>query len=258
MQKRATQNAFGKSDARDSARAMFGRPTAMGDGKSTVYPSPIHTPKSKPRPSYSTVLQSATPVMSQPSSAMLFSGKRKRNTELVLIDNSTAQAMKKTDVPSPKQGTKNIQIGKPVELKITRKVAPKIINSLSKSLWVSGFHPDTTNEEIENYIIENTTVTDRTKFRCSKLVKKDQDVSKMSFISFKIDVSPEDFDIISQPEYWSQNVKISEFIKMTPPKPTLNQFMPPSSSESSSPERDAKMKKTNERNEIPNNKELHP
>lgn len=231
-------NKQGTQNARDLANELFRRPAAKKTGNPTVYPA--GTPNS--RPSYSTILQTKTPVMSQPTTSMLMSGKRRRTTELLMIDNSTSQTVNKVNVPSPQQGTKNVQIGKPVE---ARKIPPKKVNPLTKSVWVSGFHPDTTTDEIANYITENTAVTDKTKFYISKLVKKDHDITKMTFISFKIDVSPEDFDVLCKRENWPERNKVREFVKLSPPKSTLNEFMPTSLSPSSSPVREAKIKKTN-------------
>lgn len=226
-------------NARDLAKEIFKPPNNI-NGNSTAHVN--QTPKGR---LYSTVLKRSTPVTSQPSAASLeMSGKRRRTAEIVMIDNSSAQTVKKAIVPSPKGGTKNIQIGKPLEV---QKIEPKKVNQLSKSIWLSGFHPETTNEEIGDYIIKNTTITDTTKFKCSKLVKKDQDITKMSFISFKIDVSSDDFDTLLNPTNWPQHVKVREFIRMIPPKSTFGQYIPPSS-RPSTPERQPKMMRTDNRN----------
>lgn len=58
-------------------------------------------------------------------------------------------------------------------------------------------------------------------------MKKDADIEKLSFVSFKIDVAPEVFDILMDPENWPRNKQIREFVKLTPPKPSLNDFLPP-------------------------------
>lgn len=240
LEKQGTQN------ARDLAKEMF-RPAGNSNGMPRAYHDQTPKTATPKKSSYSTVLQKSLAVTPKPttttsSNSSAMSLKRKRNTELLLIDNSSSQMVQKTKIPTPKQGTKNIQIGKPLEL---RKIEPKKINALSKSIWVSGFHPETTTEELDEHIITNTEVKEKTKFRCSKLVKKEQDTSKMTFVSFKIDVSPEDYDTIANPEVWPHSINIREFIKMTPPKPTLGQFLAKSSSDDpSSPQNAAKLQKS--------------
>lgn len=184
--------------------------TPNGTRKPRVYP------QSK---SYSTVLQSKLPVTPKPNTPL----ERKREQHISLIDNKSATTVSTMKLPSPKQGKKNVEIGRPIEV---RQMAPRNVNPFSKAIWISKFHPETTPEIIENYITEHTAVKDKSKFKCIKLVKKDQDVAKMSFVSFKIDVVPEIFDILIDPENWPQNKQIREFIKMTPPKTTLGNFLP--------------------------------
>lgn len=48
----------------------------------------------------------------------------------------------------------------------------------------------------------------------------------MKSVSFKIDVTPEVYDILIDPENWPKSKRIREFIKMSAPKSTLNDFMP--------------------------------
>lgn len=230
------------TSVRGLANDLFKRP--FESGKSTVNQN--QTPRS--RPLYSTILQKSTPVTPQPSASAAMSSKRKRNAEIVLIDNASEKMVTKKSIPSPKNGTKNVQIGKPLE---QRKIEPKKVNKLSESIWLSGFHPETSSDEIDEYIIQHTAVADKTKFKSTKLVKKDQDITKMSFVSFKIDVLPEDYDLLVKPENWPQQIKVREFIRMTPPKPTLDQFMsmPAINSPTNSPIRESKQMRTGNESE---------
>lgn len=131
--------------------------------------------------------------------------------------------MKSAIFPSPKQGKKNVQIGRPVS--VPQRV-PRNANPLTKAIWVSKFHPETKPEEVEKYIIENTEVKDATKFKCTMLIKKDADISKMSFVSYKIDASPEVYDTLIDPENWPSDKHVREFVKLSPPKLAINDFMP--------------------------------
>lgn len=95
---------------------------------------------------------------------------RKRETHISLIHNATGKTVKTAKFPTPKQGTKNAQIGQAI---VERQKALRNVNPLSKSWRVSKSHLETTPEELVNYIIENTEVKDKSKFKYIKLVKKD-------------------------------------------------------------------------------------
>lgn len=163
------------------------------------------TPKRRP---YSTVLQSKLPVTPRDENTPQ---QRKRETHISLVDNASATTVKSMEIPTPKQGKKAIQIGRPLE---NTQSAQRKLNPFSKSIWISKFHPETKPEEIEKYIVEQTEVKDKTKFKCVKLVTKDQDITTLKFVSFKIDVTPAVYDIL-----------IKEFLRMSPPKTQLSEFI---------------------------------
>lgn len=236
------QNSF--KNGRDLANLMFKRQQpsvyeiANGNEKSTTN----NTPKQR---TYATVLQSKLVVKPQLSSSTTTPSKRKRDTEIALIENASQSVIQKAKIPTPKKGTKIAQIGKPLEI---RTIEPKKTNPLTKSIRIAGLHPETTTEEVDKYIIENSPVTDTTKFKCFKLVKKDQDVSKMSFVSFKINVSPDDFDKLIDVNIWPSYVNIREFVQISPPKPTLEQFLPRTLAHKSSPVHRSKIAKPDQPN----------
>lgn len=169
--------------------------------------------------SYSTVLQSKLPVTPQPD----LPSQRKRETHITLIDNASAKTVQSVKLPTPQKGKKNVQIGRPIEV---CQNAQRKSNPLSKSIWISKFHPTTKPKELENYIVENTPVTNKAEFKCIRLVKKDQDKTKLSYVSFKIEVSPESYAILINPEKWPQDKQIREFVNLSPPKPSLGDFLP--------------------------------
>lgn len=74
------------------------------------------------------------------------------------------------------------------------------VSSLQKSIRVAGLHPKVTVEELNKYVVENTPINDPSKFRTQLLVKKDQDLSKLTYVSFKIDVALEDFESLMNME----------------------------------------------------------
>lgn len=207
------------------SKGIFNKMTRPALSSTTPRASPIRPQKTNDSdyPSFSEILKRRPATQHKTPLA----NKRKRD-EIELVNMKTSETVARVKLPETKTGKKNQMIGKPIEPKPMYK---KLANPMTKSIWVSGVHPETTTEEIGEYIVNNTSVTDKTKFKCTKLVKKDQDMSKMSFISFKIDVSPDDFDLLIDPEQWPSTVKIREFIKLSPPKTTFGRFLPGSPSQ---------------------------
>lgn len=83
---------------------------------------------------------------------------------------------------------------------------------------MSKFNPETSVEEIIEHIVTETSVKDKKLFRCIKLVKKDQDISKLSWVSFKIDVVAEHFDELMDSSNWGDDNLIREFIHIRAPE----------------------------------------
>lgn len=203
---------------RDLAKETFG----VNQKKNIT--SMLQTPKGNTdgfggsRRTYSTVLQNKLTVTPLPEST----SERKRETHITLVNNKTGQVEKSTKLPTPKQGKKDVQIGRPV---VERQRVPRNVNPLSNAIRVSNFDPNVNTEEVEKYIVENTEVTDKTKFKCIKLVKKDADLSQYTYVSFKISATPDAFDILKKPEIWPKNNFVREFDNNLPPKRTLSDFM---------------------------------
>lgn len=92
------------------------------------------------------------------------------------------------------------------------------IGKLNKSIRIAGLHPSVTVEQMNDYVLENTPLNDKSKFRCKMLVKSGQDLSNLTFISFKIDVAADDFAAIVNPDCWPSHVTIREFVHIQKPK----------------------------------------
>lgn len=80
---------------------------------------------------------------------------------------------------------------------------------------------------------------DRQQFNCRQLVKKDADITTMQFVSFKIDVNEDLFELMSDPEIWPKYILVREFLSerkgMLMPQirlPGENRFSEPMSTES--------------------------
>lgn len=174
------------------------------------------------RQKYSTVVKSQLLVTPQPENGQ----QRKRQKTISLIDNETGTTIETATLPSPQQGTKDVELGKPVDRpKTVRNSALRHFNALSEAFCVSNLHPETTTEEIEYYIIEHTQVKDKSKFKVTKMVKKDADLSQLTFVTFKIAIVPELYNILYDRSNWPKNKTVREFRKMLPPKSTLNDFV---------------------------------
>lgn len=218
----------GQQDMRDLANEIFRPQENRSQEELTQTPNRLFGGNRRTYPSYSTVVQSKLTVTPQPENP----SSRKREKTISLISKTTGETIKSVKFPTPKQGKNDMQIGRPVD---ERQIPTRNTNPLTKAVWISKFHPETTNEELENYIVEQTAAKDKTTFKCTKLVKKDADVSKMSFVSFKIDTTPEVYDILINAENWPKNKHIREFIKMSPPKLTVNDFVHGELSKNASP-----------------------
>lgn len=73
-------------------------------------------------------------------------------------------------------------------------------------------------EMLNEYIAQNTQMKLNENFKCSLLVKKDVDISKLTFISFKVDVDSDNFNELSDVNFWPQGAMIREFLSQ--PKAT--------------------------------------
>ena len=115
----------------------------------------------------------------------------------------------KFNAPKPKTGTKTEFTGLSVVGKPKRIEKPKF----TKALWVSRIGPETTEGELADWISKNTTVTDCSKFKAHKLVKKDCDLKSLKFVSFKIEMNDEEYNILCDPNIWPEEVMVREFLQ---------------------------------------------
>lgn len=79
-----------------------------------------------------------------------------------------------------------------------------------KAIWVSRIHPETTEDEIKDYI-KNTIGITSPDIAVRKLVKKDKDLSTYSFVSFCIKCSTPNFSKLMDPVCWPSTCRIREF-----------------------------------------------
>lgn len=110
------------------------------------------------------------------------------------------------DLPTPIAGKSDTNIGQPPIIREKVKTANKpcgfVKPDFSKSVWVSRLNPAVTNEQMVDFIIAKTDNNDKNQLNCRKLVKKDADLSELTYVSFKIDINDEHVDEILDPEIW--------------------------------------------------------
>lgn len=113
------------------------------------------------------------------------------------------------NLPKPVNGKKTNFSG----LTVVPKVKRPERQTFTKAVWVSRLEPIHSAEDITEYIINNTQITEKTQFNVHKLVKKDRDINTLKFVSFKIEVNDENFGILMDPEIWPEDVMVREFMQ---------------------------------------------
>lgn len=95
---------------------------------------------------------------------------------------------------------------------------------LSKAVYVTRFQPGVTVDGVMMYL--NSQIPDlvENKVAIRMLVKKDQDVNELQFISFRISCTEDLFPKLSEPAFWPSYIKMREFV-FEPKKPRVD---PPS------------------------------
>lgn len=170
--------------------------------------SPFTTPKQKKNNiTFASVFRNAA---QQPSA------KRKRTEKPTANAPSKVIAPMKFVVPKAKTGTKSTATG----LSAAPKREPK--PNFTKSVWVGQLDNTTTESDVAAYIKENTLLSSNSQFRVRSLLKKGKDASKMNFVSFKIDVTEEHFDMMMDPDIWPVGSEVRQFKTDT----TLGDFFP--------------------------------
>ena len=76
-------------------------------------------------------------------------------------------------------------------------------------LYLSGFHPQVTAEDIEKIVGQCLPIDGP--LRATKLVPKDVDISRLTFVSFKVGLSPTSKDAALLPATWPKGIRFREF-----------------------------------------------
>lgn len=185
--------------------------------------------KSKPSKSNGNelILFGSSPLATRPFRPALNHGKTPASYSSMLRNAATPPTSKRRrdnekpvkqpmpNVPPPKVGTK-ASTSRLVAV-VAAKPQPKKQNEkpkFEKAVWVSRLPTTTTDDMIREHITELQTVSSN--FEIHKLVKKDRDLSELSYISFKIAVNDADFAILNDPTVWPTGVLVREFVENKP------------------------------------------
>ncbi len=125
--------------------------------------------------------------------------------------NKTAKQIQ-SSMPKPMTGRSEATIGQKPKPKERKQMRP-LSNRFEKSLRVAGLDPSVTVDELCDYIMTNTSLKDKSKFACSMLVKRGQDLSTLTYVSAKVDVSSEDYDRLMNMDLWPNYVTVREFVR---------------------------------------------
>lgn len=124
------------------------------------------------------------------------------------------------EIPAAKTGKRTGNVGlavAPAPIRKPKQVKPEF----NKALHVSQLDKSVTLEQITDFIATNASLEPNTDFKCTLLVKKGQDLSKLSFISYKVDVIEEKCAALFEEEFWDEGVQIRPFV----PSTTLGDFI---------------------------------
>lgn len=172
-----------------------------------------------------------------------------------LVDDQKPKAVstKPKDIPAAKMGKRTGAVGLPAapppEKKSIRLRGPKSSNEdkdtpiFDRSLHVSRIATSVTLNEITDYIATNSSLAPNKDFKCTLLVKKDQNIESLSFVSYKIDIVDDKCQQLTEEEFWPSGVFIRPFI----PSRTLGDFI--ATSPGSTNAQPNKILKTTQKNE---------
>lgn len=92
-----------------------------------------------------------------------------------------------------------------------RTFEPSNINRARRELYVSKFKTHFTSDDIVNYM-QHKGITDLSNTHVIRLTKKDQDISQLSFVSFKIETDDDTAISLLQPDFWPLPSSAIDFI----------------------------------------------
>lgn len=161
-----------------------------------------------------------------------------------LLSRRLQNSLTRPSTPTPKMkipftfGTGEVvseELGRPIEpMKNVQSNRP----IFTKAIFLTRLDPMLTTEKVLSYIVSKGVDVSKTSIDCRKLVKLNQDLSELSFCSFKLSTNEELYSTLINPSFWPSSVGIRDFVQVNAtgkrPAATLSPSPSKSPSDSSS------------------------
>lgn len=96
-----------------------------------------------------------------------------------------------------------------------------------KFIYVGGLDPVTTKEEVIDYVMGKLNTSSPADVSCRTLVTIGKDITRLTFISFKVGVPSARLEELMKPEMWPKGVKVHEFVQKPPRQRNSPTVRPP-------------------------------
>lgn len=198
----------------------------------------IEEMKSKPQQLSTPSLNQNTP---RPPLSNMRSTVKRRRIENVNTPPSRTPSLMRNQIDESKAALKNRRLitgtgkltnhnlGKAVVSSKEKKMSssPSITAKYEKSMYASRFETSISPSEIESYIKSQISEVNENDFTVRMLVKKDQNMEILTFVSFRITCTNELYTKIMHPDFWPSGILIGEFFeRKSSQRHTLADFMP--------------------------------
>lgn len=193
---------------------------------------------------YSSVLMRGRTSQSQLTPTSPANGNKRRRTEDQLETPKAPLKNRKLTAGTDKQI--NHGLGSPIKLPLAKKTSPYA--HLSKSIYVSRLQTKVTPAQIVNYIKNKIPTINEKDIALRLLVKKDQSLEDLTFISYRLSCTEENYEKFIDSSFWPAHVMIGEFIDRPREKqPRIADFVQiPPTIHQSEPEKEPKNAKKTE------------
>lgn len=113
-------------------------------------------------------------------------------------------------------------LGETVSVNKLKRVSPYA--HLKKAIYISRLQTSVTTEKIAHYIKTKTPDLKENDILLRMLVKKDQSLDDLTFISFRLSCTEELYVKLIDPSFWPEHVKIGEFIERERKQASVSDF----------------------------------
>lgn len=103
----------------------------------------------------------------------------------------------------------------------------------AKPIYVSRLQPTVDVEQMKNYVKNNIAGIADNELSVRLLVRREQDVSLLTYVSFRLACAEKYIDTINDPKFWPSHVMIGEFVEQQRPLATLELKTPAKTSTAS-------------------------